>query len=82
MDLSYMFGTVQRKVQHMREVQSRAVRRLHQVSVRQQHSLTQSLLANSHTRPEKVKSAPDASIIHSLEQKIGMLKISPEEAVA
>lgn len=33
-------------------------------------------------RPKKICSAPDPSIIQSLEQKIGKLKISLEEAVA
>lgn len=32
--------------------------------------------------PKKIKPAPDPSIIQSLEQKIGKLKISLDEAVA
>ncbi len=44
--------------------------------------LLQSVLANRYNRPKKVTPAPHPAIIQSLEQKIGKLKISLEEAAA
>lgn len=40
------------------------------------------VLADRYNRPKKVTPAPDPAIIQSLEQKIGKLKISLEEAAA
>jgi len=42
----------------------------------------QARLLIGYNRPKKIRPAPDPSIIQSLEQKIGKLKISLEEAVA